>query len=774
MTAIDSPLDARVEQSLRECYESLLKRQELLTKERLRECYTLFRDRFGPERLQSLDGETLLNTMHAHGSHDSLVYWLEFKSDEEFPTRKFGSIAGGSALKFGLYKSQESGEWMTGNPKNQITSSVPDAVAMARKHRQQLVAAVAVLQALPPEADDQAYATLQAGLEQAAPDVSRLSWGHKYLSLLFPEKLDDYHNEAFHRHNLLKLLQLPPEASGLYVAAGRFVRLAAQMGWPMNYLTAALNERNGTPIKYWRIGTKLRGEANDQDIWPEMKAGDYAAVGWALLGDLSKVIEADDAKTQLVPLIGQHYGSDPKVASRKAGELKNFALGMAQNDVVLAADGERILGVGRVKGPYRYDPSAPADAPHRRDVEWVSTAVWQLPVSEGLRTTVWCLRKDPRNLLAAEQHLQNPTPLEVIAPAQKPIRRSVRLKDGIPARVQAILERKGQAILYGPPGTGKTYWARQVAEDLAAAAAFGLCFADLTDEEKAVVSGTETAAGLVRICTFHPAYGYEDFIEGYRPKQSTGGQLVFEQRDGIFKRLCQDAAASPDRHFILLIDEINRGDIPRIFGELLTLLEKDKRRVVHLSLPVSGSRFSVPENVFIIGTMNTADRSIALLDTALRRRFGFVELMPDSNLLEGPKLADSVPLGGWLDALNGRIRLHLGKDARNLQIGQAFLLEGGKPVTDFAKFTRILAEDIVPLLEEYCYEDYGALTQILGKDLVDEGRQRVREELFAPGRQQNLIQALLAPTPELVTSREAVAQPSTSEEPDEDSDEPNK
>ena len=83
--------------------------------------------------------------MHAHGSHDSLVYWLEFKSDDEFPTRQFGSIAGGSALKFGLYKSQESGEWMTGNPKNQITLSVPDAIAMARKHRQQLVAAVTVL-----------------------------------------------------------------------------------------------------------------------------------------------------------------------------------------------------------------------------------------------------------------------------------------------------------------------------------------------------------------------------------------------------------------------------------------------------------------------------------------------------------------------------------------------------------------------------------------------------------------------------------------------------
>jgi 5-methylcytosine-specific restriction protein B len=95
MPTIDPPLDARVQQSLLACYESLLKRGELLTKERLSECYALFRDRFGPERLKSLDGEVLLNTMHAHGSKDSLVYWLEFKSDAEFLTRKFGGIGGG-------------------------------------------------------------------------------------------------------------------------------------------------------------------------------------------------------------------------------------------------------------------------------------------------------------------------------------------------------------------------------------------------------------------------------------------------------------------------------------------------------------------------------------------------------------------------------------------------------------------------------------------------------------------------------------------------------
>jgi 5-methylcytosine-specific restriction protein B len=125
--------------------------------------------------------------------------------------------------------------------------------------------------------------------------------------------------------------------------------------------------------------------------------------------------------------------------------------------------------------------------------------------------------------------------------------------------------------------------------------------------------------------------------------------------------------------------------------------------------------------------------------------------------------------------LNLRIREHIGKDARNLQIGHAYLMDdNGKPVTDFVKFSRIIAEDIIPLLEEYCYEDYGALSEILGGAIVDGDRQRVREELFLPARRQDLIQALLEPTPELSTTIEAVAQLSPAPEPEEEPEEPAK
>ena len=232
--------------------------------------------------------------------------------------------------------------------------------------------------------------------------------------------------------------------------------------------------------------------------------------------------------------------------------------------------------------------------------------------------------------------------------------------------------------------------------------------------------------------------------------------MLFERRDGIFKRLCHAAGQQPDRRFYLIIDEINRGDIPRIFGELLTVLEKDKRGQL-IVLPLSGEPFSVPENLYVIGTMNTADRSIALLDTALRRRFGFIELMPDSSVLGDTIIDNSIPLGPWLDALNSRLLEHIGRDARNLQIGHAYFLDGGQPVADMPKFVRILQDDILPLLEEYCYEDYATLERVLGKGLIDEPRQRVRHELFAPSRRDELISALLAPCPEIVTSSQAIA-----------------
>jgi 5-methylcytosine-specific restriction protein B len=694
--------------------------------------------------------------MHDHGNKDSLVYWLEFKNDDEFDSRSFGSIAGGSALKFRVFRRKETGNWQAGGEKGNQPKDITkeEAIEFARSHRDQLLKGVDLLDGLPDNATDDDYAQLQDQMDEVAPDVSRLAFGHKYFSLLFPNKLDDYHSPDLQRFHLLKLLQLPPEGDGRYICAGRFVTAAKEVGLPINHFTATLNAVQGRLHRYWRIGT-TSGKTGSS-FWQMMRDRSCVAVGWPKLGDISWL--------ELKAMLEEKHPNHHSAIGRDCSQLVQFVLEIAEGDIVLAADGMTILGIGRVVGGYEFHSEF--EFPHQRQVEWLTADEWQMPQSnEGLQSTVRELGKFDENVLAIEQHIQAPVENKPTSKGnESTTKRPVRLT-GIPGRIQSILDRKGQVVLYGPPGTGKTYWAEHAANDLAALTAFGRLFDTLDEKERYTVQGEGDKAGLVRLCCFHPAYGYEDFLEGYRPR-TVNGQVSFELRDGVFKRLCKDANASPELNFYLIVDEINRGDIPRIFGELLTTLEKDKRgkRII---LPVSQEIFSVPRNVFVLGTMNTADRSISLLDAALRRRFGFVELMPDGSVLKDSAVA-GIALKAWLDALNTRIREHVGRDARNLQIGHSYLMHGGSPLKDVATLKRAIRDDIIPLLEEYCYEDYGTLGNILGEQIVDVATERIRHELFDDGQEDALVQGLLAPFVDIATSSEALATDESQAESDED------
>jgi 5-methylcytosine-specific restriction protein B len=161
---------------------------DLLSNEKLAEYYQIFKQKFGPGKLSSLDGEALLTTMHDSSNRNSLVYWLEFKNDEEMPNR-FGSIAGGSALKFGIYKRSDSGNWMSGLPQKQVILSLEEAIQIARKHRDQLLAGIKLLEVLPENASNEEYAELQTHMTEIAPDMSDTAWGHKYFFMIFPSKL---------------------------------------------------------------------------------------------------------------------------------------------------------------------------------------------------------------------------------------------------------------------------------------------------------------------------------------------------------------------------------------------------------------------------------------------------------------------------------------------------------------------------------------------------------------------------------------------------------
>lgn len=228
--------------------------------------------------------------------------------------------------------------------------------------------------------------------------------------------------------------------------------------------------------------------------------------------------------------------------------------------------------------------------------------------------------------------------------------------------------------------------------------------------------------------TFHQSYGYEEFVEGLRPVldgDTATGEIQYEIRAGAFKDLCRKARSAPDQQFAMVIDEINRGNISKIFGELITLIEADKREgaanAVSVTLPYSGESFSVPANVDIIGTMNTADRSLALLDTALRRRFEFVPVMPDARDEPGAPLAGlRVSLGEQmidvpriLDAINQRVEVLYDRDHC---IGHAYFSALAQvPDGDerFVALQQMFSTRILPLLEEYFFEDWQKIRLVL-------------------------------------------------------------
>ena len=260
-----------------------------------------------------------------------------------------------------------------------------------------------------------------------------------------------------------------------------------------------------------------------------------------------------------------------------------------------------------------------------------------------------------------------------------------------------LLRSKKQIILEGPPGSGKTYVADKLARYFC-----GLPLVGPANQKLLIVQ-------------FHQSYGYEDFVQGIRPHTNDHHQLEYRLDDGIFKQFCKIAASEPETPYVLIIDEINRGNLSRIFGELLLLLEyRELETRLAYSSP-SDPPFSIASNLYIIATMNTTDRSLAQIDYAMRRRFFFYRLLPvhagRAPVLERWLSKQALPaevqerLLTYFVALNTRVQEELGE---HFQVGHSYLMD--PRIRDASGIVTIWRRAILPLLEEYFYNRRGRET----------------------------------------------------------------
>ena len=445
--------------------------------------------------------------------------------------------------------------------------------------------------------------------------------------------------------------------------------------------TATLADDDVDTIRYW-----IYSPGDNACKWDEFYKAGIMAIGWSGIGALTSFDSKDAMKKKMKETYGDQYSY--KNAAHATWQFVNE---LKPGDVVFVKKGMyKVIGRGVVTGDYEYRPDLEDEEyeyGHVRNVDWTHNGEWEHPGQAVMKTltdiTSYTDYVEKLNALFADD-IEDVQEIETTYPPYDVDRflEEVYMDKTDYNTLVGLIRTKKNVILQGAPGVGKTFAAKRLAYSMMGQ----------KDQDR------------VMLVQFHQSYTYEDFIEGFRPTGVAGG---FEIKKGSFYNFCKKAGEDLENEYFFIIDEINRGNLSKIFGELFMLIENDKRGN-SLQLLYSDEKFNVPSNVYIIGMMNTADRSLAMLDYALRRRFAFYTMNPgfDSDGFRNykTKLANDKmdKLIACVESLNGVI-------AADDSLGEGFCIGHSyfcniEEVTDTV-LSNIVEYELIPLLKEYWFDE---------------------------------------------------------------------